>query len=77
MKIRSDAAGKVLFSFGHLSCCPKRIFVELNLCRPIPIARAKTYFELSRIGRRDCVACTFLMLPCWYCDLFVLTSLTF
>jgi hypothetical protein len=50
---RSDASWGVSSSIGDLLCRPDRIAVERGLCRPIPVARAKTYFELSRAGCRD------------------------
>src|ERR1700730_283296 len=50
---RSDADWGVSLSVGALSSRPDRIVVEFHLCRPVPVARAKTYFELPRAGRRD------------------------
>ena len=52
---RSDADRQVSLSVGYLFCRPDRIVVEFDLCRPVPVASAKTYFELARAGRRDCV----------------------
>ena len=52
---RSDADRQVSLSVGYLFCRPDRIVVEFNLCRPVPVASAKTYFEQSRAGRRDSV----------------------
>ena len=44
------------FSALATTCRPDRIVVERNLCRPTPITRAKTYLELPRARRGDCVA---------------------
>jgi len=55
MQDRSDARGKY-FSALATTCRPDRIVIERNLCRPTPITRAKTYLELPRARRGDCVA---------------------
>ncbi len=56
LQTRFDAGGKVLFSVGDGLGRPYRIVVERDLCRPMPVAHAKTHFELPGAGCRDHLA---------------------